>query len=65
MPKFFTDEKGRWVGSVTESGGKKTYLDNKGGLVARIHDGKTYDSKGAFRGTGDQGQRLLGEKPRK
>jgi hypothetical protein len=63
MPKFFTDEKGRWVGSVTEdSSGKKTYLDGKGKLVARIHDNRTFDAKGAFRGYGDQGQQLLGER---
>lgn len=57
--KFIKDEKGRWVGSVTEQGGRTTYLDSKGGLVARIHDGKTFDNKGAFKGYGDQGQRLF------
>jgi urease accessory protein UreH len=41
MPKFFTDEKGRWVGSVTESGGKKTYLDGTGKLVARVRNNST------------------------
>ena len=64
MPKFFTDERGRWVGSVTESGGTKTYLDGTGKLVARVHNNSTYDAKGAFKGTGDQGLRLLGEKPK-
>ena len=65
MPKFYTDEKGRWVGSVSESGGKKTYLDATGKLAARTHDGKTFDSTGKFRGLGDQGQRLLGEKQKR
>jgi hypothetical protein len=65
MPKFFTDEKGRWVRSVTESGGKKTYLDGTGKLVAPVHDNRTSDAKGAFKGTGDQGMRLLGEKPKR
>ena len=65
MPKFFTDEKGRWLGSVSESSGRKTYLDNKGRLVSRVFDNRTYDAKGAYRGPGDQGQRLLGEKPRR
>jgi hypothetical protein len=58
-------EKGRLVGSVTESGGKKTYLDGSGKLVARVHNNRTFDAKGAFKGTGDQGMRLLGEKPKR
>jgi len=65
MPKFFTDEKGRRVGSLTESGTQKTYLDGQGRLVARVCDNRTYDSKGAFKGYGDQGMRLFGEKPKK
>lgn len=65
MPKFFTDEKGRRVGSLTESGTQKTYLDGQGRLVARVRDNRTYDSKGAFKGNGDQAMRLLGEKPKK
>lgn len=65
MPKFFTDEKGRRVASLTESGNRKTYLDGQGRLVARVHDNRTFDSKGAFKGFGDQGLRLLGEKPKK
>ena len=59
MPNFIKDEKGRWLGSTTESAGRKTYLDNTGKLVARVTDGRTYDNKGAFKGYGDQGQRLL------
>ena len=62
--EFIRDEKGRWVGSVTEQGGRTTYLDEKGRLVARVHDDRTYDSKGAFKGYGDQGKRILGEKER-
>ena len=65
MPKFFSDEKGKWIGSVTECGSKKTYLDGKGRLAATVHDNRTYDSKGAFKGYGDQGMRLLGEKPKR
>lgn len=58
--EFFSDSKGRWIGSVTtESNGRKTYLDSKGGLAGRVHDGKTLDSKGSFFGKGDQGQRLF------
>ena len=58
--EFFSDSKGRWIGSVTtESNGRKTYLDSKGGLAGRVHDGKTTDKKGAFFGKGDQGQRLF------
>jgi hypothetical protein len=58
--EFFSDSKGRLAGSVTtESNGKKTYLDNKGALAGRVHDGKTFDKKGAFFGRGDVGQRLF------
>ena len=58
--EFFSDSKGRWVGSVTTEGnGKKTYLDSKGALAGRVHDNKTFDSKGSFFGKGDQGQRLF------
>jgi hypothetical protein len=59
-PSFFQDSKGKVIGSVTtESSGKKTYLDSKGALVARTHDSKTFDKKGAFVGKGDQGLRLF------
>jgi hypothetical protein len=58
--EFFTDRTGKWVGSVTnESNGKKTYSDAKGAVVGRVHDNKTFDSKGSFFGKGDQGQRLF------
>ena len=58
--ELFSDSKGRWVGSVTtESNGKKTYLDSKGALAGRVHDNKTFDSKGSFFGKGDMGQRLF------
>ena len=59
MATFIKDAKGNWVGSVSESSGRKTYLDGNGKLVARTHDGKTFDNKGAFKGYGDQGQRLF------
>ena len=59
MANFITDNKGKWVGSTTESSGRKTYLDKQGKLVARTFDGKTFDNKGAFKGYGDQAQRLF------
>ncbi len=65
MAQFIKDEKGRWVGSTTESSGRKTYLDNTGKLVGRVVDGRTFDNRGAFKGYGDQGLRLLGEKDKK
>lgn len=58
-PSFFQDSKGKVIGSVTESGGRKVYLDSKGSLVARTHDNKTFDKKGSFVGKGDQGLRLF------
>lgn len=58
--EYFTDSKGRWIGSVTnESNGRKTYLDSKGALSSRVVGNNTFDSKGAFFGKGDQGQRLF------
>lgn len=58
--EFFSDSKGRWVGSVVNEGnGKKTYSDSKGAVSARVHDNKTFDSKGSFFGKGDMGQRLF------
>lgn len=62
MPEFIKDKKGKWVGSIMSDSTKTTYLDEKGRLVGRVHDGKTTDSKGAFYGYGDQGKRLLGDK---
>lgn len=60
--EYFTDRTGKWVGSVTtESNGRKTYLDAKGGLAGRVYDGKTFDKKGGLFGKGDQGQRLFGK----
>ena len=58
--EYFTDNKGRWIGSVTtESNGNKTILDGKGALLGRVHDGKTLDKKGSFFGRGDQSTRLF------
>jgi hypothetical protein len=60
--EYFTDNKGRWIGSVVhESNGKKTVLDSKGGLLGRVHDGKTLDNKGGLFGRGDQSTRLFGK----
>jgi hypothetical protein len=62
MPDFFKDEKGRVVGFSTTLGSVKTYSDSAGKVVSRIHDNRTYDSKGSFKGFGDQGLRLFGDK---
>ena len=60
--EFFSDNKGRWVGSVTNEGnGKKTYSDAKGNVVGRVFDNKTFDNKGKYYGNGDQGKRLFGK----
>ncbi len=60
--KRFLDEKGRLVGFSQQNGNSKTFFDSKGGLVGREFDGRTYDSKGSFKGFGEQGMRLYGEK---
>lgn len=60
--KHISDEKGRWIGHLDERAGMKTYLDAKGQVVGRVMGDKTFDGKGAYRGTGDQGMRLIGEK---
>jgi hypothetical protein len=56
-----TDEKGKWIGHVNESGPNKTYSDAKGNVVARVVNGRTLDAKGQFKGTGDQGLRFIGK----
>lgn len=62
MPEFIRDEKGKWVGSIYSDSTKRTFLDEKGRLVGREFDNKTFDSKGAFKGYGNQGKRLFGDK---
>ena len=62
MPSFFKDEKGRVLGFSTTLGSVKTYSDSTGKVVSRIHDNRTYDNKGSFKGYGDQGLRLFGDK---
>lgn len=61
MPEYIKDAKGKWVGSIHTDSTKKTYLDEKGKLAGRVHDNKTFDSKGKFFGYGDQGKRLFGK----
>ena len=61
MPEFIKDAKGKWVGSVSTDSTKKTFLDEKGRLVGREFDGKTFDNKGRFVGYGEQGKRLFGK----
>jgi hypothetical protein len=57
---FVKDQTGKLIGSVTtETSGKKTYLDAKGALVARVINDRTYDKKGANAGKGDHGMRLF------
>lgn len=62
MPDYFRDEKGKVAGFTLNTSNTKTYFDTTGKVVSRIHDNRTYDSKGAFKGYGDQGMRVLGEK---
>lgn len=59
MPEFIKDAKGKWVGQIHTDSTKKTFLDEKGKLVGREFDGKTFDSKGKFFGYGEQGRRLF------
>lgn len=62
MNNYIRDEKGRNIGFTQQQGDQKIYFDSTGKLTARIHDDRTFDGKGAFKGFGDQGMRLLGEK---
>lgn len=63
MPDFIKDERGRVIGSSTTTGGIKTYIDAGGKVVARVtEEGKTLDKNGSFKGFGDQGMRLFGER---
>ena len=64
MNNYIRDEKGKMVGFTQQQGNQKIYFDGKGKLTARVHDGRTLDGKGAFKGFGDQGMRVLGEKKR-
>ena len=64
MNNYIRDEKGRNIGFTQQQGNQKVYFDRTGKLTARIHDNRTFDSKGAFKGFGDQGMRVLGEKKR-
>ncbi len=58
MPDYIKNEKGQVVGFIQQQGNTKGYSDAKGNVVSRIHDNRTYDNKGNFKGYGDQGQRL-------
>lgn len=60
--KHFTDQSGRWIGHLNERSDMKIYLTAQGQVAARVINDKTYDGKGTFRGNGDQGFRLIGEK---
>jgi hypothetical protein len=53
------NNQGRKIGSVSEMGGRKTYLDSQGRLAARVFDSRTFNDKGRPIGTGDQGMRTL------
>lgn len=64
MDKIF-DQRGRMIGFTQTSGNNKTYFDAGGKVVSRVNSGRTYDEKGAFKGPGDQGLRILGEKKSK
>jgi hypothetical protein len=55
------DGSGKTIGFVLRINPQKTeFRDSKGRLVAYELGGRTYDGKGRFRGTGDQGLRFLG-----
>ncbi len=62
MNNYIRDEKGKMIGFTQQQGNQKVYFDGTGKLTARIHDNRTFDGKGAFKGFGDQGMRVLGEK---
>lgn len=60
--EFFSDNKGRWIGSITnDSANRKTISDSKGNVIGRVLDNKTYDGKGRYYGNGDQSSRLFGK----
>lgn len=61
---YIKDQSGKVLGFSQSQGSKTVYFDNKGSVVSRVHDNRTYDNKGAFKGYGDQGLRVLGEKKR-
>lgn len=58
---YIKNEKGQVVGFTQQIGNVKVYSNQKGQVISRIHDNRTYDTKGAFKGYGDQGQRLFGK----
>lgn len=60
--KHFTDQSGRWIAHVDERSDMKIYLDAKGQVAARVINDKTFDQKGAYKGSGDQAMRLISEK---
>ncbi len=60
--KHILDERGKWSGHIDERSDMKIYLTAKGQVAARVINDKTYDGSGAYKGTGDQGMRLIGEK---
>ncbi len=60
--KHVTDQFGRWIAHVDERSDMKIYLDAKGQVAARVINDKTFDQKGVYKGSGDQGMRLIGEK---
>lgn len=60
-PNIIRDEKGRMVGMTQKVGDTTSYLDRTGKRTAFIHDGRTFDGKGVFKGYGDQGLRLFGK----
>jgi hypothetical protein len=61
MANILLNNQGRKIGSVSEMGNRKTYLDAQGKLAGRVFDGRTLNSKGVPIGTGDQGMRLFGK----
>jgi hypothetical protein len=57
--KHITNEKGQWIGHVDERDGMTTFTDAKGKVVSRVIEDRTFDAKGKFAGSGNQGMRFI------
>jgi hypothetical protein len=60
--KHITDGKGKWIGHIEERSDSTIYSNAKGQVMARVINDKTFDAKGKYEGTGDQGIRLIKNK---
>ena len=57
--EIIKDGIGRVIGYRIQESYGATYMNNRGQVVARYRDGKTYTNTGQMVGNGDQGVRLL------